>query len=83
VASPRNLHELRSFAGLASYYRRFIYRFADIARPLHLLTGKGQAFIWETSQESASKTLKDCLISAPILASPTNEGESRWTLMRV
>jgi hypothetical protein len=55
---PRNLHELRSFVGLASYYRRFIHRFADIARPLHLLTGKGQPFVWETSQETAFKLSK-------------------------
>ncbi|HSN23183.1 MAG TPA: reverse transcriptase family protein, partial [Methylomicrobium sp.] len=71
----RNLTELRSFVGLASYYRRFIARFADIARPLHQLTGKGQPFVWEAAQENAFQTLKERLITAPILASPRDEGE--------
>ena len=42
---PRDLHELRSFVGLASYYRRFICGFADIARPLHVLTEKARATV--------------------------------------
>jgi len=42
--TPTNVSEVRSFLGLASYYRRFISQFADIARPLHALTGKGSVF---------------------------------------
>jgi len=60
---------------LASYYRRFISGFADIARPLHLLTAKGQPFEWRDGQETAFQLLKERLISAPILASPLVEGE--------
>jgi hypothetical protein len=71
---PRDLHEVRSFVGLASYYRRFIAGFADIARPLHILTGKGQPFEWGAAQEEAFQTLKERLISAPILLSPRDEG---------
>jgi hypothetical protein len=72
---PRNLTELRSFLGLASYYRRFVSGFANIARPLHQLTSKGQPFVWQDAQETAFQSLKEHLITAPILASPTNDGE--------
>jgi hypothetical protein len=70
-----NLTQLRSFVGLSSYYRRFIPGFADLARPLHLLTQKGQLFVWSASQESAFLALKQRLISAPVLSSPTDDGE--------
>ena len=72
---PRNLHELRSFIGLSSYYRRFVQSFADIARPLHKLTEKGQPFNWSIEQDIAFRTLKERLISSPILASPIDDGE--------
>jgi len=72
---PRDLHELRSFVGLASYYRQFISGFADIALPLHLLTAKGQPFEWKEQQETAFQFLKERLITAPILASRLDEGE--------
>jgi hypothetical protein len=55
---PTNLTQLRSFVDLNSYYRRFIPGFADLARPLHLLTQKGQPFVWSASQESAFLALK-------------------------
>ena len=72
---PTNLTQLRSFVGLSSYYRRFIPGFADLARPLHLLTQKGQPFVWTASQESAFLVLKQRLISAPVLSSPIDDGE--------
>jgi hypothetical protein len=72
---PQNLHQLRSFVGLSSYYRRFIARYADIARPLHMLTEKGQPFVWKEEQEQAFIKLKRCLMSAPTLASPCDDGE--------
>lgn len=36
--TPQNAVEVRNFIGLASYYRRYILRFSDIAKPLHQLT---------------------------------------------
>jgi len=44
--SPSNLHEVRSFLGLCSYYRRFVAGFASIAAPLHALTKKNAVFQW-------------------------------------
>ena len=67
---PVNVTEVRSFLGLCSYYRRFIPKFADIARPLHRLTEKGQKFVWNSECEQAFGTLKKYLTEAPILAYP-------------
>ena len=43
--APSNLTEARGFVALASYYRRFVSSFADIARPIHLLTRKNHQFV--------------------------------------
>jgi len=56
--------------GLASYYRRFIQKFAEIARPLHRLTERGRDFKWTTECDNAFAKLKICLHSSPILAYP-------------
>ena len=42
--TPRNVQDVRSFLGLASYYRRFVEDFASIAQPLHKLTEKKTPF---------------------------------------
>ena len=71
---PRNLTELRSFVGLASYYRDHIRSFASIARPLHVLTRKGARFEWTEAQETAFNQLKELLTSAPVLSAPMDTG---------
>lgn len=67
---PANVGELRSFLGLASYYRRFVRDFATIASPLHRLTEKGQSFIWDDRCTLAFNQLKMNLTKAPVLAYP-------------
>ncbi|GKA57751.1 putative reverse transcriptase domain-containing protein [Tanacetum coccineum] len=67
---PKTLTEIRSFLGLAGYYRRFIANFPKIAKPLTLLTQKNQKFKWGDKQENAFQTLKDILCDALILALP-------------
>ncbi|KAG9282328.1 hypothetical protein AMEX_G970, partial [Astyanax mexicanus] len=67
---PVNVREVRSFVGLASYYRRFVSGFAELARPLHKLTKKGVSFKWTQECQTAFQTLKDKLVSAPILTFP-------------
>ena len=70
---PLNLHEVRSFVGFCSYYRRFIEKFADIAAPLHELTRKNVKFHWGTQQQNAFEELKSRLTTTPILAMPTDD----------
>ena len=67
---PTNVKELRSFLGFCSYYRRFIFRFSEIARPLHKLTEKGVRLKWTEDCSTAFFQLKSKLITTPILAHP-------------
>ena len=67
---PRDVTGVRQFIGLASYYRRFIANFACIVSPLHALTKKNAKFEWKTECQTAFNTLKELLVSAPVLAYP-------------
>ena len=69
-SSPRNLHEVRSFIGLCSYYRRFIQGFATLAGPLQELTKKKVKFQWTSKEESAFLALKEKLTTKPLLIIP-------------
>ena len=62
--------EIRSFLGLAGYYRRFITNFSKIFKPLTLLTQKNKKYVWGEEQELAFQSVKDCLCNTPILALP-------------
>lgn len=64
---PKNVHEIRQFIGLTSYFRKFIKGFAEIARPLTELTKKGVEWHWGSEQENAFETLKSRLIERPVL----------------
>jgi hypothetical protein len=77
--TPTCVTEVRSFLGLASYYRRFIKDFATIASPLHKLTEKEKAFHWSDDCETAFQTLKQALTQSPILAYP-RPGEEQFIL---
>jgi hypothetical protein len=68
--SPSNVKELRSFLGLAGYYRRFVKHFAIIAKPLSDLLRKGVMYVWTSVHESAFATLQHCLSTAPVLSLP-------------
>lgn len=67
---PKSVKGVRSFIGMASYYRRFIKDFARIAKPLTQLTKKDVPFDWTNECTEAFQTLKNCLTNAPILAYP-------------
>ena len=67
---PTTVTEVRSFLGLAGYYRRFIEGFSKIAGPLHCLTRKGVKFEWTDMCEGSFQTLKEKLTSAPVLTLP-------------
>ncbi|GKB63699.1 putative reverse transcriptase domain-containing protein [Tanacetum coccineum] len=68
--APRTPTEVRSFLGLAGYYRRFIENFSKIAKSLTILTQKSKTFNWGEEHEYAFQTLKDKLCNAPVLALP-------------
>ncbi|XP_025639033.1 uncharacterized mitochondrial protein AtMg00860-like [Arachis hypogaea] len=59
--------EVRSFLGLAGYYRRFIEGFSRIALPMTKLTRKEVPFVWTSECEESFQTLKQRLTSAPVL----------------
>ncbi|KAL0400119.1 UNVERIFIED_CONTAM: Retrovirus-related Pol polyprotein from transposon.6 [Sesamum radiatum] len=67
---PENVTEVRSFLGLAGYYRRFVQNFSRIATPLTKLTQKDNPFVWDGACEMSFQELKKCLTTAPILALP-------------
>jgi len=71
---PKSVTEIRSFLGLAGYYRRFIKGFSQVALPLTRLTRKGHAFIWTQECEDSFQTLKEKLTSAPVLIIPDPMG---------
>nr|KYP34521.1 Retrotransposable element Tf2 [Cajanus cajan] len=70
---PKNVSEVRSFHGLASFYRRFVPNFSSIASPLNELVKKDVSFEWTSKHDHAFQLLKEQLTNAPILALPNFE----------
>ena len=70
---PKGVHDVRSFLGLASYYRRFVRGFSEMARPLTQLTRAGVDWEWSTAQHQAFNRLKLALTTAPVLKLPDFE----------
>ncbi|KAK8954583.1 hypothetical protein KSP39_PZI002221 [Platanthera zijinensis] len=68
---PSSPKEIRSFLGLAGYYRRFVEGFSSLAAPLTKLTQKNVAFVWSEKCEEAFQGLKERLCTAPVLTLPT------------
>ena len=68
---PNTVSEVRSFLGLAGYYRRFIEGFSKITIPLTALTRKNVKFEWSTACKKSFQELKRKLISAPVLTLPS------------
>jgi hypothetical protein len=71
--TPKTVRGVRSFLGLANFYRRFIEGYAQVARPLNDLTKKDTPFTWKEAQQTAFDTLKNRFTTAPILAYPDND----------
>lgn len=67
---PINISQVRSFLGLAGFYRRFMKDFSTTAAPMNDLTKKGIHFEWGAVQQDAFDCLKRLLTSAPLLALP-------------
>ena len=67
----RSQTEGKSFLGLASYYRRFLPKFAELARPLHKANDASTKFEWTIEAQDAFESLKLKLTSTPIIAFPS------------
>jgi hypothetical protein len=67
---PKSVHQIRSFLGLAGYYRRFVLDFSRIAKPMTELLKKVVKIVWDEKCENAFQTIKQYLTSAPVLAQP-------------
>ena len=67
---PKTVTQVRSFLGLAGFYRRFVKDFGSIATPLNELRRKDVPFVWGDVQWDAFVMLKDKLTHAPLLQLP-------------
>ena len=75
---PKSVFEICSFLGLATYYRRFIEDFSQLAAHMMRLTRKEVKFKWNDRCEKSFQELKRRLTSAPILIVP--ERGQRYTM---
>ncbi|GKB68326.1 retrotransposon protein, putative, ty3-gypsy subclass [Tanacetum coccineum] len=71
---PTTVTEVRSFLGLAGYYRRFVEGFSRLALPLTQLMRKGEKFVWTDERNESFEELKRRLVSALILTLPSGSG---------
>jgi len=67
---PTDVSEIRSFLGLAGYYRRFIEGFSKLAKPMTALLEKNAKFEWSTKCQASFEELKKRLTTAPVLILP-------------
>ena len=74
-AVPVNLDELRSFLGLACYYKQFVADYSAIAAPLNALTKKDVPFLWGDEQGQVFRRLKAALASYPCLGTIKRHGQ--------
>ena len=70
VPIPQTRKQIRSFLGMAGFYRKFCANFSTIAAPLTDLLKKNSKFVWSEKCDLAFKTLKTLLSSAPVLVTP-------------
>ena len=76
---PSELRTLWSFLGLASYYRRFIPQFLVVTSPLHALTHKNVAYVWDAVCQRTFERLKELLTAAAVLAFPDFRDRCFWS----
>ncbi len=68
--APTTVKEIQSFLGLSGYYRSFVKGYSKIAYPIIQLLNADVEFEWGEDQQTAFETLKNALVSSPILAYP-------------
>lgn len=65
--TPSTVVEVRRFMDLASFFRRFVHKFAELARPMTDLTKKDVPFTWGDKEQKAFEQMKILLVQAPVL----------------
>lgn len=82
---PENVHGVRQFLGLVSYFRKFIQNFAQLAHPITKLLKKHSNWEWSDDQEMSFRTLKEKLTDRPVLAiyDPTADTELHTDASRI
>ena len=70
LKQPETQKDIREFLGMVGYYRKFIHRFADAAKPLTKLTRKEINFKWSNDCQVGFDYLKDCLTKDLVLKYP-------------
>nr|GFD05134.1 putative reverse transcriptase domain-containing protein [Tanacetum cinerariifolium] len=78
---PTSVTEVRSFLGLAGYYRKFVEGFSRLALPLTKLMGKGENFVLNEEREKSFEELKQRLVSAPVLTLHLVPADFRFIVM--
>ncbi|OMO98103.1 reverse transcriptase [Corchorus capsularis] len=68
--TPTNVGQVRSFHGLAGFYRRFVKAFSTLAAPITSVMKKNAPFKWGQEQQETFETLKNKLTNAPLLVFP-------------
>nr|GFA01480.1 retrotransposon protein, putative, Ty3-gypsy subclass [Tanacetum cinerariifolium] len=71
---PTTMTKVRSFLGLAGYYRRFVEGFSLLVLPLMKLMQKGEKFVWNEEREKSFEEIKRRLVSSPVLTLPSGTG---------
>jgi hypothetical protein len=68
--SPKFVHQVQSFLGLAGYYQWFILNFSNISKPITKLLKKGTKYVWSKDCDKAFQTLKMLLTKSLVLEQP-------------
>ena len=82
MPSPQTPKEVMQFLGLMGYYRKFVPKFSDVARPLTNVTKKDMPYEWTPECAKTFKMLKSQLIQEPILKYPdpsTDASKYAWS----
>jgi hypothetical protein len=71
--TPQNISDIKSFLGLAGYYRRFIEGFSKFFKPMTELLAKGNTFEWTPRRKTSFQEMKKRLTTAPVITMPDME----------